>query len=238
MDLYSRLSAEEIIPIIFKIIKPKSVIDVGCGVGTWLDVFKKNGVKKVLGIDGSYVNKKHLVIPEEEFLVRDLRKPIKLSKKFDLVLSLEVAEHLPKECAETFIYSLTKIGDIILFSAAIPYQGGTNHLNEQWQDYWAKLFKKRDYLPVDFIRKRVWNNQKVKWFYSQNVILYVKKNKLYKNKKLKKEFETAKDFPLSIVHPKKYELPAKFYNNIKKKIPKNILKILRPKFTSEVKTFK
>ena len=127
-------SAKEIIPIIFEFIQPKSVIDVGCGVGTWLSVFQAHGVEDVWGIDGDYIDKNVLEIPEEKFLTFDLKNPFKLSRQFDLVVSLEVGEHLPQECAETFVESLTQLAPVILFSAAIPFQGGTDHVNEQWQD--------------------------------------------------------------------------------------------------------
>ncbi len=141
----SRRSAEAIVPLVLTLIKPQSVIDVGCGLGIWLSVFKEFGVKDVFGIDGDHVDRSMLQIPNERFTAFDLKKPIPINRQFDLVISLEVAEHLPEDCAKTFIHSLTGLGPVILFSAAIPFQGGTNHLNEQWPDYWANHFNDNGY---------------------------------------------------------------------------------------------
>lgn len=117
----ARSSAEEIIPIILNLVEPKSVIDVGCGTGTWLSVIKDHGINDILGIDGSYLDIHHLEIPKDNFLSLDLNDPIKIDRKFDLVISVEVAEHLPIENANIFIDSLIQLGQIILFSAAIPF---------------------------------------------------------------------------------------------------------------------
>lgn len=98
----SKRSAREIIPLLLGFIHPKSIVDVGCGLGTWLTVFKEFGITECLGIDGDYIKKNMLQIPQEEFLPFDLTKPLQLNREFDLVVSLEVAEHLPAECAEIF----------------------------------------------------------------------------------------------------------------------------------------
>lgn len=150
----SKTSAKEIVPLVVDLIQPKSVIDVGCGVGTWLSVFMDHGIKDVLGIDGTWVDKKMLLIPENCYLSHDLKRPINISRSFDLVLSLEVAEHLPKEYSRLFIKSLVSLGPLVLFSAAIPSQGGKNHLNEQWQEYWVDLFMKENYAVIDAIRRK------------------------------------------------------------------------------------
>jgi SAM-dependent methyltransferase len=197
-------SAREILPLVLRLVEPKNVVDIGCGTGTWLSVCLEFGVQDILGIDGEWVNKKLLVIPEESFLTCDLKKPLILERNFDLVLSLEVAEHLPEEYAVTFIHSLTKIGPVVLFSAAIPFQCGFNHLNEQWQDYWAKLFHKQGFLPVDCIRKHIWKNDKVEFWYSQNSIIYAEKNYLHGNIALHEEYRKTNANMLSLVHPRKY----------------------------------
>lgn len=123
----SRRSAEAIVPLVLALLKPQRVIDVGCGLGTWLSVFEEFGVKDVFGIDGDHVGRSMLQIPLERFAAFDLKKPIQIDRRFDLVVSLEVAEHLPEECAKPFIKTLTTLGLVVLFSAAIPFQGGTGH---------------------------------------------------------------------------------------------------------------
>ncbi|MBA3441204.1 MAG: hypothetical protein H0T92_15175 [Pyrinomonadaceae bacterium] len=145
-----------------------------------------------------------LQIPVEDFLKFDLQKPLRLDRQFDLVVSLEVAEHLPSQCAETFTDSLVSLGEIVLFSAAIPFQGGTHHVNEQWPDYWVKIFQERGYVAIDCIRKRVWQNPNVEWWYAQNILLFVKENCLENYPALKAEFEKTNPSQLSIVHPEHF----------------------------------
>lgn len=168
-------SAKIVVPIIMNLIQPKNIIDIGCGVGTWLSVFKDLGCD-ILGLDGSWVNHKQLEISPEYFSNVNLEEKITLNKTFDLVVSLEVAEHLKKERAESFIRDLTSLGPVILFSAAIPFQGGKNHLNEQWQSYWAEIFFRNNYIPIDCIRPLIWHNPNVKLWYKQNTVLYCRKD--------------------------------------------------------------
>jgi SAM-dependent methyltransferase len=201
------------------LIKPKSVVDVGCATGEFLYVFYKNGVKDILGIDGEWLKGKKLLIPKKFFLPLDLEKPLKIEREFDLVICLEVAEHLSKKSAEKFVKTLTNLSPIILFSAAIPYQGGIGHKNEQWPEYWIKLFSKRGYLPIDSIRKRTWDNNEVHFTYSQNIFLFVKKEYLKKNKVLSQEFKKTNNSFFSVVHPKLYLRKAKKCELINKIIP-------------------
>jgi hypothetical protein len=197
-------SAKEIVPLIIGLVNPKSVIDVGCGIGTWLSVFRNNDISDIQGIDGGWVPLDMLLIPKENFSAFDLKKPFAISRRFDLVVCLEVAEHLPQEDAGALIDSLTKLAPVVLFSAAVPHQGGDNHINEQWPEYWAALFGRKGYLPVDCIRKRIWKNDKVEWWYAQNLLLFVEKKHLWNNQKLMEQFEKTDSGQLSIVHPRMY----------------------------------
>jgi SAM-dependent methyltransferase len=197
-------SAKEIVPLVLELVQPRSIIDIGCGAGTWLSVFKEFGIEDICGVDGDYVDAKILKIPKEHFLPLDLSKAFRLDRQFDLVLSLEVAEHLPPESAGIFIDSLTRLGPVILFSAAIPHQGGTQHLNEQWPGYWMEFFQHRGYVVIDCIRKRIWQNTNVESWYAQNVLMFVQKGYLDTHPLLKNEFENTAISQLSIVHPRKY----------------------------------
>jgi SAM-dependent methyltransferase len=173
-EVVHNLSAPNIIvPEIIKLLNPNSVVDIGCGLGTFLSVFKQLGVNDVLGIDGPWVNKELLYnyIKPEEFLEKNLEKEIKLDKKYDLVVSLEVAEHISKDAADIFVQNLINSGTLILFSAAIPDQGGQNHINEQWQTYWEEKFAKYNYVVHDVIRPIFWDKNDVFWWYRQNMIL-------------------------------------------------------------------
>jgi len=179
-------------------------VDVGCGQGGWLAVFRKLGVEDVFGVDGDYTDRDALQIPQDRFHPADLSKPLSLTRTFDLAVSLEVAEHLPAECADVFVGSLTRLASIILFSAAIPFQGGNHHLNEEWPDKWAELFRRRGYWAVDPLRKQVWENEAVEWWYAQNTLLFVRADLLEDVPALKAEFERTDPHQLRLVHPRQY----------------------------------
>ncbi|MFM6844810.1 MAG: class I SAM-dependent methyltransferase, partial [Dolichospermum sp.] len=197
-------SAREIIPYLLDILKttPTNVVDVGCGLAQWLRVLKEYGVTEVLGIDGSHVPYDRLNIPIEQFKTIDLRNLSYdfIGKKFDLLLCLEVAEHLEEKYAHQFIKTLTKLSDVILFSAAVPNQTGENHFNEQYPDYWENIFKQFDYCFCDPCRKKFWQNEKVNWWYRQNMFLVVKNE-------LKEDYDYPYDGNIYI-HPKLLELQA------------------------------
>jgi hypothetical protein len=156
----------------------KSAVDVGCGIGSWLSVLNDDGVQDILGIDGDWVNRKNLAIPEECFHSHDLAEPFTFDRKFDLAMSLEVAEHLPQNKAGNYIDSLVALSDFILFSAAVPWQLGIGHVNEQWPEYWEALFKDRGYRVCDVIRGRIWREGTIPVWYRQNLLLYVKEDRL------------------------------------------------------------
>ena len=197
-EIHNTQAAEEIVPYLLEYIKPQSVIDVGCGLGTWLEVFKRNGVNEILGIEGEHVNKELLKIGQDELKIVDLELPFKIDKKFDLTLSLEVAEHLSHPSADTFIHSLIQLSDYIIFSAAIPDQGGQNHINEQWIEYWQQLFDKYGFILSDCIRPRFWNNENVEWWYRQNMFFCYKSGS-------KNPFN-VENRPLNLIHPKLFIL--------------------------------
>jgi hypothetical protein len=165
-------SAGIIVPLVLELLPVRSVCDVGCGVGTWLRRWREHGVEDILGIDGDYVDRDQLMIPAANFLSADLRLPVRGGRRFDLVTSMEVAEHLPQERAESFVADLTALAPVILFSAAIPGQGGTDHINERWQDYWAGLFNQAGFATFDVLRPRIWNNAAVEFWYRQNTLLF------------------------------------------------------------------
>ena len=172
---YNTKSAEEVVPLVMDLLSSKTIVDVGCGIGTWLSVFKKHGAVEVVGIDNSDIAAENLHISPNEYLKHDLTKPIFLDRKFDLVVSLEVAEHVPECFADEFVRTLVNLGDTILLSAAIPGQGGQNHLNEQWLGYWQKKFSKHGFHFHDAIRQKIWHNPNVEWWYRQNLYLVTSK---------------------------------------------------------------
>ncbi len=170
-------AGNEIIPFIMKNMRPETVIDVGCGIGTFTSVFKKHGAK-ILAVDGPWCNKELLFknIEPEEFVEHELEKPLPIEGHFDLAVCLEVAEHLTPERAPSFVAELTGLSDVILFSAAIPGQGGDHHFNEQWLPYWEKLFNQHDYEVCDVLRPLFWDNENIFWWYRQNIVIVKKKS--------------------------------------------------------------
>ncbi len=172
----SRQSADRIAAIIVDNLHPKSVVDLGCGVGTWLAAFQRLGVERVEGYDGDYVDRKLLQIPPESFHPIDLSAALRNGEpagSFDLAVSLEVGEHLPPAASDALVQRLTALAPAVLFSAAIPRQSGTDHINERWQSDWARMFAVHGYHPHDAIRPVVWNDPGVEPWYAQNVLLYL-----------------------------------------------------------------
>lgn len=201
-------SAKQMVPPILELIKPRSVIDVGCGIGTWASVFLDYGLTDVLGIDGSWVKQESMMIPAENFRANDLTDPSPLDKRFDLAISLEVAEHLPRNSADEFVNFLSTLSDVVIFSAAVPQQGGIDHINEQWPTYWAEKFLSRGYQPYDVIRPIFWNNNDVEWWYAQNSIVYVRsgvRNELQQQLARMPCFATVNGMPAALVHSRAIE---------------------------------
>lgn len=211
-------SARTILSIILATMpKVRSAVDVGCGVGTWLSVIMKKGVKDVMGLDGEWVETNLLVIPKETFVKTDLTKPVRVPRKFDLAISLEVAEHLPVERAKGFVRDLTKLADFVLFSAAVPFQGGRNHINEQWQEYWVGLFAAEGYDVYDLIRPKIWNDSRIPFWYRQNSLFFVKKERT-KQIKFGLNEKSINFSRYSVVHPDLYMRKVAGYQPPKKNL--------------------
>ena len=172
IDAGSRASAEVVSGLLLGEIKAKSLLDVGSGHGAWAAVWTKAGVMDVVAVDGDYVRRDQLVIPADRFIGHDLGTPLDLERKFDIVQSLEVAEHLPGDKAAGFVDNLVRHGDVILFSAAVPHQGGEHHVNEQPPEYWRRLFAERGYSVYDWLRPRLADQRQVKPWYRFNSFLY------------------------------------------------------------------
>lgn len=153
----------------------RSAVDVGCGVGTWLSVLRDGGTADVVGLDGDWVPDEALAIPKECVRRGDLAAPVDLGRRFDLAISLEVAEHLPPERGAGFVDLLTGLSDLVVFSAAIPRQGGRNHVNEQWQGHWVRLFAERGHSAHDVVRPRIWDDRTIAVWYRQNLLVYTRR---------------------------------------------------------------
>lgn len=188
-------SAAVVVPLVLEEMRVRSVIDVGCGEGWWGKAFADAGCKTVLGIDGEYVGE-----PMVNFEAVDLSRGYASPRSYDLAVCLEVAEHLLPQHAETLITSLCGLAPTVLFSAAIPGQGGVDHVNEQWPAYWAELFGRHGYEVSGALRWRIWDDERVENWYRQNLLVASRKPE-----RLPGLFDTPLAAPLPLVHPVLWE---------------------------------
>lgn len=202
-------SAEIVLSFLYEHYKPKSIIDVGCGRGAWLLAAESLGAEVLKGLDGEWVKPKDLLSKNIDFLPVDFEKPIpNLNIKYDLCISLEVAEHISEDKADNFVNFLCEESEVILFSSAVKDQRGAGHVNEQFQSYWVDKFKDNEYECLDIIRPNVWDNSSVEWWYRQNTLLFVKSNNALINSLSLKKLDKL---ILDIIHPINYENKIKSY---------------------------
>lgn len=177
---------------------PASVVDVGCGRGMWLKACGELGAKRLVGLDGPWNRQELMAEPATRFNVADLNQPFAVDGKFDLAISLEVAEHLLTSSAAGFVASLAAASDVVVFGAAYTGQGGTNHVNEQPGSYWAQLFATEGFKAYDLFRPVFWSDRRVPFWYRQNTFLYSRTRAF-------DGFEVAPGF-MDCVHPEMYAI--------------------------------
>jgi SAM-dependent methyltransferase len=202
----SQPSAQRIVPWLLEQFPVGSVVDVGCGDGSWLRPFMDRGVVRVVGVDGDWVSRDQLCIPAECFISAFLEAPLPALGQFDMALNLEVAEHLSPGRAGSLVADLCQLAPLIVFSAAIPGQGGAHHVNEQWPAYWCRLFHEHGYQAFDALRPRFWDDAKVSWCYKQNMILFASDVAQRRWASLAAMGPAASPAPLALVHPERWEL--------------------------------
>ncbi|HJQ79638.1 MAG TPA: class I SAM-dependent methyltransferase [Lacipirellulaceae bacterium] len=200
----SHNSAKAVVPVVFQLIKPHSVVDVGCGTGAWLAEFERQGVPDILGVDGAHIPVDQLEIDPGSFLAADFTQPLRLRGQFDLAVSLEVAEHLKPAQSEQFVETLTNLAPVVLFSAAIPYQGGEHHVNEQWPAFWVERFAAHNYIALDPFRRWLWERSDVDWWYAQNLLLFVRQDHVSKFPRLSGLIESDSSVIQTYIHPRNY----------------------------------
>jgi len=171
-------SAIKYVDLLIPPFNPNSVVDVGCGRGSWLKAFKAKGATRLVGYDGTWNTQEDMIDPSIVFHGVDLNEPMSIAgtERFDLALSVEVAEHLKPSSARQLIDSLTQLSDVVVFGAAYSKQGGTNHINEQPPSYWEEIFSSFEYVPYDLFRPIFWGDTQIPFWYQQNTFLYVRKN--------------------------------------------------------------
>lgn len=185
----------------------KSVIDIGCGARTWLKAWQEiNNEIEIIGVEVNNLDSNILTIPRQNIIQADITQPnieILTNRKFDILESLEVAEHIEEKFANQYIKLLTSYSDCILFSAALPNQTRALPVNEQPPQYWNEKFKKYGYECFDILRNKLWNNENICWWHRQNIMIYAK-NEIAK--KFKKSGFIPTEYINTYYHPELIKL--------------------------------
>jgi hypothetical protein len=218
------VSAEKIVSHLISIFPVRSSIEIGCGNAHWTrSLLSKQIDLDYVVADGPWNKLSDLLVDKRNFLEIDLTKKITLPKRFDILICLEVAEHVAEEFSENVIETLISGADIIIFGAAIPFQGGFGHVNEQWPSYWRKKFLDRKYVAFDLIRPQFWQDKEVHYWYRQNMFVYIHESNIGAMQKARSaEQELYKsNFLFDAVHPEKFAETASYSSiSIKRLLPK------------------
>lgn len=218
-------SARGLLPVLTGPLSIDSVLDVGCGQGAWLAVWRELGIEDLTGVDGDYVDRERLLVDPDRFRAADLTEPLDLGRQFGLVQSLEVAEHLPETAAAGFVSSLTAHGPVVLFSAAPPGQGGDHHINERPYDYWRGHFAAAGYTPFDFVRPAVAGNGTIEPWYRYNPFLYVAEHYIESLPAAIKATRIPEGVPLQDISPAWYRMRKKAVSALPTPLATGIAKV-------------
>jgi len=196
-------SAAVVVPLLLELFPwVTSVVDVGCSTAAWLHEFQLHGISRLLGMDGANIPPRMLQIDVSQFRQIDLCQPLPPPGRFDLALSLEVGDCLPREAAQQFVAGLVGMSDVVVFSAAVPGQSKQQTLHERWPSYWRGLFADCRFACFDILREKLWYDQRVDWWYSQNMLVFVSE---FREDLLNGLPSTGRAAMLDIVHPRAFE---------------------------------
>jgi len=170
-------SASRAVEVLLRHFSPQSVVDIGCGTGLYLAAFAARGAE-VKGYDGSEAAIRKSPV-KDKITFWNLEEYLPAEKKYDLCLSIEVAEHLKPQAADTFVRTLTGMSDTLIFTAATPGQGsvGIGHINEQPHEYWIEKFVAHGFrLEAELTRKirKEMQAAEVIWWVPKNLMVFKK----------------------------------------------------------------
>lgn len=177
IDADASRSAPPIVDSVVSQFAPRTLIDVGCGSGALLAAFKAKGISTT-GLEYSSAGLKACKergLNVNQFDIESDR-PQNLGK-FDAVCCFEVAEHVDERFANKLVDLLVSFAPVVFFTAAVPGQGGSDHINEQPHEYWIEKFKKRDYQLLSDITNQwrlEWGSKDVAEFYYMNIMVFKK----------------------------------------------------------------
>jgi len=224
-------SARRILPPLLDLFAVKSIVEIGCGNGHWTQVAIEHGIEDYAVVDGPWNDRSALLVDSGKFVEADLGEPLALSRRFDMAVCLEVAEHVRGDRAQVLVNSLCEAADVILFGAAIPYQGGYGHINEQWPSYWRNLFDQAGYVPFDLVRPKHWTDDAIHYWYRQNAFVYVSQRNESALSLARSDAGEGSLMLFDAVHPEKFAEIAS-YRSI---VLKRLLRRLPPWFAMRVK---
>ena len=169
-------AAKRVVPHILRLFKspPATAVDLGGGLGGWCRAFMDQGITKAVRIDHPSIRRQDLQVSEDCFLPHDLDAGLEPVGRFDLAISIEFAEHVKPDRSEWVVDFLTRSADVVVFSAAIPRQGGLGHLNERWPWYWDARFKARGFAMFDYLRPLLMPDLAIPYWLRQNLRVFVK----------------------------------------------------------------
>jgi hypothetical protein len=211
-------SARRILPPLLSLFDVKSTVEIGCGNGHWSEAGIEAGVSDYVLVDGPWNRREDLLVDEGHFRQADLSRPLALSRRFDMAICLEVAEHVPNDSATVLVKSLTDAADIVLFGAAIPYQGGHGHINEQWPSWWRGRFEQFGYRPYDLVRPYHWSDSEIHYYYRQNIFLYVNESNQTASRIAAEQEKESPRICMDAVHPEKFEEIASYESLVLKRL--------------------
>lgn len=176
----SKITAKFVTQIILKIFPtPKSIIDIGCGQGVWLNEFLKiYKFEKIVAVDSNRSDFKYIAGNEKIKILRIDLEEEEIPKQYcDIAICLEVLEHLSENSAIRVAEYLSN-SKLLVFSAATPGQGGTGHINEKPTKFWQNFFEERGFFTADIVRPQIIKMKDVPNYYRNNILVFIKINAL------------------------------------------------------------
>lgn len=199
-------AAHRVLSDMASLLKNQRVLDVGSGIGVWSKKALELGAQDVTAIDGPWIKQDLLEIPPENFLTCNLNTDLPDTldgQRFRTAIWLENAEHLEEQAATKIVTWLAKSVDHVIFSAAVPGQGGLGHINEQWQHYWVENFSRNGFNAYDPVRAKIWSDDGIPFWYRQNTLLFSSNPNEIEGHLTRNRIETPRD--ADIIHPELWQ---------------------------------
>jgi SAM-dependent methyltransferase len=204
----ARRAAERILPIVLSLVDVESMVDVGCGPGSWLVAAQRLGIPRLTGVEGAWArawfDDEAEGLRAYELVFANLEDELRLPTSYDLAICIEVVEHLSPARGESFIADLCRCAPHVLLGAAIPGQQGPNHLNTRWLSYWATSFAAHRFRPIDVVREQVWNDDALLLPVRQNPVLFVRDDCYERAAARARALPSPSIGALDLVHPDLY----------------------------------